>query len=400
MTATRTPQLVAALTLSAVALVACTATPAEQQSAASEAGAGVDFSATEAGDLRLELEGLFGLHAHLLLEPTRVRPALVDATVAAANDNTKALSAVVRSAYDDEAARTFSRLWNRYSAAARTYAERGDKRKKTARTALLRAGDRVAFFMADATQDGMQRDGTAALVRSATRALIAHGDAVNDNDREAMYASEREAFAALVAVGRAFAAGTSEYVPKRYPGPRNSGPLELRSALRQLLGEHTVLTGTVVRRGSEGTKDFSAVAAALNGNTEDLVTAIDSVYGTIADEFAARWRRRISLLADYTVAAVEKPDDRRGPRRKLRRADARIASLVGDASEDNIDAEAVAEALRGHTEGLIAQIDAYLDKDFDGAQDELLATYGIRAELADLLANGIVAQRPDEFPTP
>ena len=398
MTGMRAPRRLAAALLCALVLAGCTQSPDEPEPAASEAGAGVDLTATEAGDLRLELEGQFGLQAHLLLELQRSRKAARDAAVVALEDSADELVDTVESAYDADTARRFRRRWAQYSTEV-TQANDPKENTSVQQRRRLQAGDGLATLMAEITGDRMEADGTAALLRMATRQFLAHGEALAKADHEAVYASQREAFADMVTIGRAFAAGTSEHQPDRYPGPRSSGPLELRSALRQLVGEHTLLADTVLRRASLGAKDFSAAAAALNGNTEDLIVAFESVYAESTDEFGAAWRDRISGLADYTVAAVESPKTRKRHRRQVAETNAEIATLLAEASDDNIDADAVAQTLGEHTEALLAALDAYLGKDFETAGEQSLQAYGSGAELADSLAEGIVAHRPDEFPT-
>ena len=401
MTGTRALRVLTSLSVVLAALTGCTPERSTESAPASQPAAEVALTAPEAGELRLTLEHHFGLHAHLIAEAARLQQRPRKAAAATIDTNTTELSAAVRSAYDQQAADDFVRVWNRHVAALGDYTQGAAKGKPSdkSRAAALRSGNAVATFMADVTDEGMQPDGTQALLRSPTRELLDMADAYGERDYTAAYTGQREAFAEMVAVGRAFAAGISEHLPDRYPGARSSGPLELRSALRQLLVEHAVLTTTVLRRSAGATKDFPAAAAALNGNTEDLLTALDSIYSTSSDELGGQWRDRISLLAEYTVAVVEEPKRRGRHRRAVHNADDDVAVALAGLTEDSISRTTLRDALREHTTAALAHIDAFVDRDFPKAQERAAEAYRTSADLADVIAEGIVAHRPEEFPT-
>ncbi len=201
----------------------------------------------------------------------------------------------------------------------------------------------------------------------------------------------------MIAVARAVSAAVAEQEPQWFSGERSSGPVELRSALRQLLGEHTLLSAATMRRGATGAEDFDATAAALNGNTRDLVRAVESIYARDADAFDSAWRTRISRLADYTVAAVERPQRRARHRRLLRAADAQVAAFVASASNDTIGRRQMTRSLREHTAALVAQLDAYADDDYRAAETRRVRPYRRTLALADLPAEGFGADRPEHF---
>jgi hypothetical protein len=390
-----------AATLVLAVLPACTDTAPDDVVTPSEGTVGVDLTATEAGDLRLELETAFGLYAHLLLEETRANRRAAPAVTTALADSQEALGDIVAEAYDDQAGRAFVGVWRRFSDAAQSYVRAVERNADTARPrrALLTAAEEVGAFLATTTDERMEVEGTQALLRTATRQFIRAADAGAEPDFEIAYLAGRELFADMVAIGRTFSAGISEHQPEAYPGPRSSGVLELKSALRQLLAENAVLTVTVLRRGATGAKDFAAAAAALNGNTDDLLVAIESVYGSETDPLGGQWRDRISALADYTVAAVERPRRRGEHERALRRSDRAIAGLLAAASDDHIDGDTLHGLLTDQTEALLASTDAYADREFTTAQNQADRAYRASGDLADVLADGIAEHRPSEFPS-
>ena len=381
-------------------LTGCTGDAPEPEPSA-QPTATVDVSSPEAGELRLTFEQHFGAALYLLLEGSRAPAPDREAVAAAADAQMAAVAETVSTTYDDKAGKRFERLWNRFTTAADDYraAIAGGGNGGAPRRAVTDVADDLASFMAETTGGSMEVEGTQALVRAPTRDLLRSLEAAAQREHQTAYLHQREAFAEMIASGRAFAAGVAEQLPDQYPGLRNSGPLELRSALRQLFGEHTLLVTTVLRRGSKGSKDFAAAAAALNGNTGDVVAAIESIYGDAGDDLGGAWRGRISSLADYTVAAVEAPESRDEHRKTLRKSDAKVAQLLAAMSDDNIAAETATTDLRQLTQQLLTATDAYVKGEREDAQDAADDAYETSLEWADTLAGGIVKHRPEEFPT-
>ena len=374
--------LLAATLLGVVLLPACT----PEQGVDDEATESVSEqeAPTAAGDLRLELEQGFGLHAHLLIEASRRGEGAQEAL----ERNTTALAGVVGEAYDDEAASDFGDAAGVY---ARALSDDPD--------AIGDAQELFAETLSDVTGATMDRDGTIELVAAATDSLVEAIAAGEAREHDDSYAARREAYADMLDLGRAFAAGITEDQPDDYPGLRSSGVLELRSALRQLLGEHALLAVTLTRRGAAGAPDFPAAAAALNGNTEDLVRALRATYGTDVASFDRAWRKRIEALADYTVAAAA-PDDKAlaAARAALRRSDAEVAEALETLTDTTLPADGVLPDLERCSAALVRQVDAWVKQREAPADRELERAYTPAAEVATIVADGIAAHRPQDFP--
>ena len=351
------------------------------------------MDAEDAADLRLALEQDFATAAYLTAEiqsaATRDREVLTTSL----DETTARLTDHLTVAYPDTRVDEFRASWLRYLRAA---ASRGEPE---AEAVAQRARD-LAEQMAELTDDGVAIPGTTRLLRTPARDLARSIASFEERNYDAAYTGRREAHAGMVAVARTFSAAVAEHQPDKFPGPRTSGPIELRSALRQLLSEHTLLTATVLRRGSRATKDFDAAAAALNGNTEDLTAAIDSVYPDVGDEFASRWRARISNLADYVAAAVDKPRERKAAQRAATDDDRDLARLLPQASDEHIDAVELPKQVSEHTDALIAVADTYIDRDVAASENALREALERSAAIADVIATGIVEQDPDAFEAP
>ena len=90
------------------------------------------------------------------------------------------------------------------------------------------------------------------------------------------------------------------------PADLSSPAADLRVALNRLLSEHASLAMEAMRQGIDTGNledpEFVAAATALQGNTDDLTGAIESVYGADAGEaFRAQWEAHIGFFVNYTV---------------------------------------------------------------------------------------------------
>ena len=387
--------------LVAIAVAGCTNEAPVDGDPSAEPSASVDLDATEAAELRLRLEQQFALFSAATVAVVREPQGSVEAATAAFERSVDELAGSVEEAYDRQAAQDLVRIAGRYPNALADHAEavRTERRPATSRQAVMRLPMELAVHMASVTDDGMEEEGTAALVRAPTLSLLQVAAAEAEGDFETAYARQREAYAAMVSVGRAFAAGISEQQPDTYPGLRNTGAIELQSALQQLLGEHAVLAGDVLRRGLRSARDFDAAAAALNGNTEDLTTALDSIYGDDATQFGVLWRERISTLAESAVAISEKRTKRAARlRATLARTDAELAGELASMTEDRIAEEDAVGHLRSLTRNLLQHAAAAAAKEFDRAHEAAGGAHADGAALAEVVASGIAEHRPADFP--
>lgn len=358
-------------------------------------------ASTPAARLRLRLEHQFGAFGSATLEATRVVKGERRAAQAAVRDTIADLTATTATVYDDDEADGLEDQLTAWSDAISAYADTAKSRRDSARERLDTIAAGVAELMARSTRGAMAADGTAALIRGPLRTSANAIDAYQQRDFDRAYTLMRSAHADMTSVGQAFGAGIGEHMPDRYTGQRSSGPVELQSALQQLLIEHAWLATTVTRRGARAARDFDAAAAALNGNTEDIATALDAYYGSATSPVVAAWRDRISLLADYTVAtAEERPRRARETKQQLQRADDRLGRLLDDLSDGNVAAEDGEDSLRALTTQLLKGIDAYVAKDYSAANAVVPQALDAAAGLASVLAEGIVAHRPEDFDTP
>ncbi len=174
---------------------------------------------------------------------------------------------------------------------------------------------------------------------------------------------------------------------------------DLRTVLNNLESEHVDLASAATRAGFDGDPSFTATAAALGKNTDDLSAAIGSVYG---DEAAAKfkeiWASHIGFFVDYTVAA--KGGDQAGMDMAVQNLNGyveAISTFLSDANP-NLPKEAVAQLVTEHVGLLKEAVDKHGAGDFAGSYDaQSRARVQITNKIADTLAGAIVKQSPDKF---
>ena len=171
----------------------------------------------------------------------------------------------------------------------------------------------------------------------------------------------------------------------------------LRVALGRALGEHALLLGEVVRSGIADSPDFDAAAAALEANTEDVVAAIDAVYGAeAADAFAELWRNHVAYIVDYARAVADGDADAAElAAEQLDRYVADFSGFLADALPA-LPPDAV-EGLIGEHVQQLEHVASFDEREFGSAYAAVSETYGHMFEVGDALTIGIVSLFPDRF---
>ena len=172
---------------------------------------------------------------------------------------------------------------------------------------------------------------------------------------------------------------------------------QLRVALDRVLAEHAFLIVQVMRTGLTPGPEFDAAADTLDANTNDLVAAIESVYGKgAANAFAEQWRNHIAFLVDYARALSKKDTS------AAKLADTQLHQYVVTfstllAGAVQLPEAAVEGLIREHVEQL-EQVAKFEASRFGEAYPAILETYQHMFMIGDALATAIVAQSPDRFP--
>jgi hypothetical protein len=169
--------------------------------------------------------------------------------------------------------------------------------------------------------------------------------------------------------------------------------VRLRSALTGLLGEHAALVMAMTRSAAGAPEDFAAMGEALNGNTTDLTSAIDALFGRpAAQRFQSLWADQIDQLAAYNTAAVRRDSaGQERAREALRSFQGSLAGFLAATTSNRLAAPALVQALAEHDARLLAEINAYSAASFEQAYTLSEQIQGAMFTLSGRLADGIGA---------
>ena len=185
------------------------------------------------------------------------------------------------------------------------------------------------------------------------------------------------------------------------------GPVELRTQLEELLGQHAILTVRLSRARLRGDEDLAQTAdEALSKNAADIAAPIGAVYGAEAAEtFEQAWFNHITYVFNYARGVAD--DDAAVKSEARNQLDGYVADLseyLAEATHQAMPADVVAEELRMHVGHLLEQVDAYAAEDYERAFQLERESYAQMFPLGKALAAGIVtgegAELPAEFDSP
>ena len=178
-----------------------------------------------------------------------------------------------------------------------------------------------------------------------------------------------------------------------------SSAVSLKLALRRLWSDHVIWTREYVVAAVAGTPDAEAAAGRLLKNQEDLGNAVVPVYGAGAGKALTDLLKQHILIAVDLIAAAKSGDNAAfatHDRHWTENAE-EIAGLLSGANPKNWPKADVTDLLMQHLDLTKKEVVARLQADWnaDTAAFDLIFTEILT--VADVLADGIVAQFPDKF---
>ncbi|MBA2279509.1 hypothetical protein H0V99_03680 [Candidatus Saccharibacteria bacterium] len=176
-------------------------------------------------------------------------------------------------------------------------------------------------------------------------------------------------------------------------------PADLRAVLNNLEAEHVDLASAATRAGFDGSPMFTAAAASLGTNTDNLSAAVASVYGEEAGaQFKEIWASHIGFFVDYTVAA--KAGNTAGMAKAVENLNGYVEAISAflSGANPNLPKEAVAALITEHVGLLKETVDKHGAGDYAGSYDAQMRTRTqVTTKVADTLAGAIVKQYPEKF---
>ena len=363
-------------------------------------------SMTRAADLRVTLSNLLAEHTALAASATAGalggRTALFRGAAAALDANSDDVIRAVGGVYGEDAGRAFGPLWKKHIGFVVDYttglATKDRTKQERAVNDLLAYTQELGAFLSSATKS-LPASAVADLVKMHVLTLkdVIDAQAAEVPGRE--FAAVRRAYSHMGMIAEPLAGAISKQFPSRYPGSVDGPAVGLRVTLNTLFAEHVYLAARATGAALGGRQiEFRAAAAALDGNSDDIIRAVASVYGEDAGRaFGPLWKKHIGFVVDYTTGLATK--DRTKQERAVNDLLAytqELGAFLSSATK-SLPASAVADLVKMHVLTLKDVIDAQAAGNAPKVYVELRRAMGHMGMLADPLAEAIVKQFPERF---
>jgi hypothetical protein len=357
----------------------------------------------------LQLEKSLGHHAILVVRLMRGQlnksPDFLEAATAALGKNTDELAAVVATAYGQQGGEQFKRLWAQHVTSLFAYskalANKDTAAQGKAKADLDRYTREYATFISSATGGELSPAQVTTGIAAHIHHLLSQIDAYAAGDYAAAYRLEREAYAAMFSTGKGLAGATVSKSPGELPAGFDDPPQQLRSALGQLLGEHSELIVDVTRAVLAKGPEFEQAVAALDGNTRDIGQAMTAVFGSAAaGQFGDLWATHVEEVVSFATAVAE--DDAAGQaqaRTRLDRWSQDFGHFLATGVKDTKVATAFVAAAHHHDEQLLTSITSYARGNYPIAHQITYEGYQHMFAIAESLADAIESGATKRMPT-
>jgi hypothetical protein len=318
----------------------------------------------------------------------------VQAANAALGKNTDAMTQAVGELAGADAAKQFGPLWGNHVVALFKYAgglaDQDDSARAEARKTLTSFELSLGSIVAAGSNGRLNPDAAKQALLAHVDHLLRQADAYAARDYPTADRIYRQGYRHTFDLGGTIAGAL---LPAAQAAQLKTPVWQLRSELGKLLGEHVVLMVDVTRAAVTNSADFTAAAGLVNGNTRDLATAVDSMFGAAAaKDFQSLWAYHVEQLVAY-AGGTAAPDAARRDRARtnLHNFEQRFAKFLQTATGRRLGAASLAKALLAHDQMLLRHADAFGAKDFQAAHQIAYDTYGHMLELARQLADAFGA---------
>ena len=329
-----------------------------------------------------------------------VSSANTKAALAALDQNTQGLGAAIGSVYGSAAQQQFLKLWRAHIGYFVNYtigvAAHNPAKVAQAQRDLAGYTAQFSTFIAGATK--LPASAVAADLKGHVSTLEA---AINAIVAKKPDAGQKIEMAGMHMDGTAEVLASGIVASKGISGKVTGAGSALRAALTGLLVQHVAATAFVVQtavasNGNLKAPEVQGAISALTDNTNQLGTAIGSVYGPAAKtEFLKLWNAHVGYFVSYTLGkATHNTKMVATAQKDLDGYISQFSTFIAGATK--LPASAVAADLKGHVSTLETAIDAIVAGSPRASADLLMAENHM-AGTAAVLAQGIATSMPSKF---
>jgi hypothetical protein len=358
-----------------------------------------------AADLAIQFEALLGQHSVLAADLMRSRirgdDDFAQAANAALGKNTEAMTSLVGQMFGPATADKFGPMWSQHIVELFAYAgglaAQDQKALADAREEIREYEEDLAKFFSGASHGRLSLAAAEDAVAAHVGHLTMQADAYAKHDYATSDKLYRMGYQHTYDLGLGLARAL---LPAKDGAILDQPVWRLRSQLGKLLAEHAVLVEDVTRAAVTNTPDFTASAQMINGNTRDLTSAIDSLFGEkAAKQFQSVWGDHVEQLVAYSSAtAAGDATKQAAAKAQLAEIEKRMAAFLAGATGNRLTAASLTGAIEDHDQMLLKHADAYAAKNYTTAHDLAYQTYDQMFELARKLADGFGASVAARLP--
>ncbi|MCD7035778.1 copper amine oxidase [Metabacillus sp. GX 13764] len=181
--------------------------------------------------------------------------------------------------------------------------------------------------------------------------------------------------------------------------PAEAPAAELRSGLDQLLSEHFVLAVMSMTKEYEGAPDAEQVQAALQQNAEDMVPAIEKLYGKEgAEQFGKIFGSHNGYTKSLAMAAKQKDQQAAAEAKDdINQFTKEFSVFLEKATGGKLTKETAKKALLAHEEDVQKTFESYAEGDYKQAYQSFREGFGRMFTISKALSGAITAQMPEKF---
>jgi hypothetical protein len=326
---------------------------------------------------------------------------LAQAADAALGENTTQLGDQLSAVLPAPALKDFAAVWGEHTQALFNYA-RGLSTKDravtdAARSDLTTLEERMARFFASRSGGRLPAAAAQDAVRMHVDQLLNGADEYAAGDFAASARLYRASYSHSFDLGGVLA---HALLPPAVARQLDTPALMLRASFTKLLGEHVAIVVAGMRSAVGDQRDLASMGSALDGNTQDLTGAIDTLFGTpAARQFQTIWADHVDALMVYTKATVA--DDVTGKesaRRSLETFQRSMAQFLSAGTQGRLTVPALTAVFVDVDRTVLGEIDAYAASSFGEAHDLAGRLYSNMFTVSGQLAGAVSATLAGRLP--
>jgi hypothetical protein len=183
-----------------------------------------------------------------------------------------------------------------------------------------------------------------------------------------------------------------------------SSPASIFDAkLHDLLQQHTFLLINTIRRSLDSSSSYNASLLALQNNINEVGTLLTPIYGSAgAQQLVNLWNQKTNIFINYSMAV--KNNDTNAQAEFAGNASAyeqQVAQFWIDSTNSNpypaLNAQLMQQTVTAHMNDVKIAVDDWNAKNYPQYFNDLEIAYNQIGQYADIIAQGIINQNPQDF---